>query len=270
MTLQFIDTHCHLNFSQFDPDRDAVVQRALDAGVVTIINPAIDISTSEQAIALAHTYPPVFAQVGVHPNSAQEVIEGGLQRLRDLLRDERVVAVGEIGLDYHWDVHPHDLQQQAFRMQLDVAAEAGLPAVIHSRKAQADTLAILQAWAAEVDRGQVPLSDRPFKGVWHSFQGDMDLARRVLDLNMCISLGGPVTFKNARDLHALVRLLPLEGLVLETDAPYLSPHPFRGKRNEPGRISLVAEAVASLQGVPLSQVAEVTTANARACFGLPD
>jgi len=264
----FIDTHCHLNFEQFDEDRDDVVQRALDARVLTIINPAIDLATSEAAIAMAHRYAPVFAQVGVHPNSAAEALGEGLERLRALARETKVVAVGEIGLDYHWDVHPHDVQARAFRAQLDLAAERGLPVVIHSRDAREDTYRILAEWARDVERSHLPLNDRPFKGVWHSFQGDRDLAYRVFDLGMCISLGGPVTFKNARDLHALVPQLPLERILLETDAPFLSPHPYRGKRNEPARIPLIAEAIARLIGVSEEEVAQTTTATARAMFGL--
>ncbi len=265
--MTFIDTHCHLNFEQFDDDRDAVVQRARDAGVVAIINPAIDLATSEAAIAVARHYPAVFAQVGVHPNSAAEALGEGLERLRVLAREDKVVAIGEIGLDYHWDVHPHEVQARAFRAQLDLAAELGLPVVIHSRDAREDTYRILAEWARDVERSHLPLNDRPFKGVWHSFQGDRDLAYRVFDLGMCISLGGPVTFKNARDLHALVPQLPLERILLETDAPFLSPHPYRGKRNEPARLPLIAEAIAHLKQTPPQEVARMTTANALAVFG---
>lgn len=268
-TLVFIDTHCHLNFAQFDPDRDAVVQRALDAGVVALINPAVDLNTSEQAMALAHRYPGVFAQVGVHPNSAQEVMDGGIDRLEVFASDPRVVAVGEIGLDYHWNVYPREVQERAFWAQLEMAAEQGVPVAIHSRNAQADTFAVLEAWAREVDRGHLPLATRPFKGVWHSFQGEVELAQKVLDLNMRISLGGPVTFTNAHEVHALVRALPLGALMLETDAPFLSPHPLRGKRNEPCRIPLIAQAIADLKGITVDEVARVTTANAIRCFQLP-
>ncbi len=264
----YIDTHCHLNFKQFDADRDAVVQRAVDAGVVTIVNPAIDFATSEAAIEMARRYAPVFAQVGVHPNSATEVLGDGIERLRALAHEEKVVAVGEIGLDYYWDVHPHDVQARAFRAQLDLAAELGLPVVIHSRDAREDTYRILAEWARDVERSTLPLNERPFKGVWHSFQGDKDLAYRVFNLGMCISLGGPVTFKNARDLHALVPQLPLERILLETDAPFLSPHPYRGKRNEPARIPLIAAAIATLMNIEREEVAAQTTATARAVFGL--
>ncbi len=264
----FVDTHCHLDFEHFDPDREAVLQRAQEAGVVAVINPAVDLASSERALALARRYDAVFAQVGVHPNSATEVEGEGLERLRGWTQEPKVVAVGEIGLDYHWNVHPPDVQAAAFRAQLDLAAAVGLPVVIHSREAQEDTYRILAAWAREVEAGRSPLNARPFKGVWHSFQGDKDLAYRVLDLGFCISLGGPVTFKNARALQALVPHLPLERLLLETDAPFLSPHPYRGRRNEPARIPLIAEAIARLQGVSVAEVARVTTATAQACFGL--
>ncbi len=270
MSHVYIDTHCHLNFEQFDADRDAVVQRARDAGVVAIINPAIDLATSEAALGLAQHYDMVFAQVGIHPNSATEVLDNGLERLRAMAEADNVVAIGEIGLDYYWDVHPHDVQARAFRAQLDLAAMLGLPVVIHSRNAQSDTYDLLAAWAQEVERSPSPLNERPFKGVWHSFQGDKDLAYRVFDLGMCISLGGPVTFKNARDVHALVPELPLDRILLETDAPFLSPHPYRGKRNEPARVPLIAAAIAALMNVDLAEVAAQTTATARAVFALPD
>jgi len=263
----YVDTHCHLNFHQFDEDREEVVRRAHEAGVRVIVNPAIDLDTSQQALDMAHTFPGVFAQVGVHPNSAPEALGTGLETLHHLAQDDHVVAVGEIGLDYYWDEHPHDLQAHAFRAQLDMAATLGLPVVIHSRDAQEDTYRILAQWAREVENSHLPLNDRPFKGIWHSFQGDLDLAHRVFDLNMCLAFGGPVTFKNARDLHRLVSQLPLDRLVLETDAPFLSPHPYRGKRNEPARIPLIAQAIARLQRVPEEHVARVTTATAVALFG---
>ena len=268
--LTFIDTHCHLNFEQFDADRDAVVQRALEANVKVIINPAIDVQTSQEAIEMAERYTSVYAQVGVHPNSAAGVNADGESFLRSLAQHPKVVAIGEIGLDYHWNVHPKEVQARAFRTQLHLAAELGLPAVIHSRDAQEDTWNVLRDWAREVRQSHLPLSNRPFLGVWHSFQGDKDLAYRVFDLGMCISLGGPVTFKNARDLHALVPQLPLDRILLETDAPFLSPHPYRGKRNEPSRIPLIAAAIARLQDVPLARVAQVTTTTAKAVFALPD
>ena len=268
--LTFIDTHCHLNFEQFDADRDAVVQRALEANVKVIINPAIDVQTSQEVIEMAKRYTSVYAQVGVHPNSATEVNADGESFLRSLAQHPKVVAIGEIGLDYHWNVHPKEVQARAFRTQLHLAAELGLPAVIHSRDAQEDTWNVLRDWAREVRQSHLPLSNRPFLGVWHSFQGDKDLAYRVFDLGMCISLGGPVTFKNARDLHALVPQLPLDRILLETDAPYLSPHPYRGKRNEPSRIPIIAAAIARLQDVPLARVAQVTTTTAKAVFALPD
>ncbi len=264
----FVDTHCHLNFHQFDEDRDEVVQRALEVQVRYIINPAIDVKTSSEALTMADQYTSVFAQVGVHPNSAPEALGEGLERLRTLAQKDKVVAVGEIGLDFYWDEHPHPVQEAAFRGQLEMAAELGLPVVIHSREAQEETYALLAAWAREVDRSHVPLNDRPFKGVWHSFQGTLDLAHRVFDLNMCISLGGPVTFKNARELHTLVARLPLNRLLLETDAPFLSPHPYRGKRNEPARIPIIAEAVARLQRTSVEEVAQITSSTALAVFGL--
>ncbi len=263
----FVDTHCHLNFEQFHEDRDAVVQRALDVNVRVIINPAVNVATSQQAIDMTRIYASVYAQVGIHPNSAQEVTPATIRDMRVWAQTPKVVAIGEVGLDYHWNVHPREVQMRSFRSQLELAAELGLPAVIHSRDAQTDTYTLLSDWLREVRRSHLPLNDRPFPAVWHSFQGDQDLAYRVFDLGMCISLGGPVTFKNARDLRALVPQLPLERILLETDAPFLSPHPYRGKRNEPARIPLIAAAIAQLQGRSLEQVARTTTATAQAVFG---
>ncbi len=263
----FVDTHCHLNFEQFSADREAVIQRAMAAGVIVIINPAIDLKTSQEACHLAREHSAVFAMVGVHPNNAVEIHGEGLTQLREWLAEEKVVAIGEIGLDFHWNVHPSEVQVEAFRTQLDLAAEVGMPVVIHSRQAQEETYRVLAAWAREVDNSSSPLARRPFKGVWHSFQGDVELAYRVFDLGMCISLGGPVTFKNARELHALVPQLPLDRLLLETDAPFLSPHPHRGKRNEPARIPLIAAAIAALKGEDIGRVAQVTTETACQVFG---
>ncbi len=263
----FVDTHCHLNFEQFAADREEVIRRAETAGVIAFINPAVDLRTSREARTLAHRFPSVFALAGVHPNSATEVNAAGLAELRVALTDAKVVAVGEIGLDYHWNVHPAEVQAAAFRAQLELAAEEGVPVVIHSRQAPEETYTILAAWAREVERSNLPLATRPFKGVWHSFQGDRTLAYRVLDLGFCISLGGPVTFKNARELRALVPHIPLDRLLLETDAPFLSPHPYRGQRNEPARLPLIAAAIAQLHGVTVAEVAHITTATACRVFG---
>ncbi|MEA3337512.1 MAG: TatD family hydrolase [Chloroflexota bacterium] len=259
----FIDTHCHLNFHQFDEDRDLVVQRAAAADVPIIINPAIDLQTSKQAIDLADRYPGVFAMVGVHPNDGDSFDESTLDVLRQLAAHPKVVAVGEIGLDYYWQRVDPDKQQRIFRSQLELAAALDLPVVIHCRDAHDDVRGILREWVtgAQIQRGPDAIL-----GVLHAFSGDLEMAQEAFDWHMVVSLGGPVTFRNARELHALVRELPLDCLILETDAPYLTPHPYRGKRNEPAYIPLIGQGISDLVNIELATVAEMSTSLARRTF----
>lgn len=258
-----IDTHCHLDFYQFDPDREAVVQRAAQAGVTVIVNPATDLASSRRTVDLAKQYAGVFAQVGVHPNDAADFGDATVMELRRLADHPKVVAIGEIGLDYYWQRVPHDRQQAAFAAQLELAAELDLPVVIHCRDAHADLRDVLRKWVpgAQKRRGRDAIL-----GVLHAYSGDLSMAEEVFGWNMVLSLGGPVTFRNAHTLHALVRQLPLERLMLETDAPFLTPHPHRGQRNEPAFVALVAQAIAELKQVELAVVAEHTTYLARAVF----
>jgi len=256
--MYLIDSHCHLDFPQFDSDRQAVVQRAREAGVKAIINPGADLESSHQAVALAERYPEVYAAVGVHPHEARSVSDEVVAELRRLAAHPKVVAIGEIGLDFYRDLSPRDMQRQAFRQQLALAAELDLPVIVHSREAHDEVMAILMEWA----RGP------KLKGVLHAFSGDRAMAEWAFNLGFCVGIAGPVTFLNARRLQALVRELPLEWLLIETDAPYLTPHPYRGKRNEPARVALVAATIARLQGVSERVAAQQTTSNARRLFGL--
>lgn len=258
-TIKLIDTHLHLDFDAFDADRDQVVERAVATGVIRMITIGINRETSRRAVALAEQYEAVYAAVGIHPNDAGEWDESAKAELRHLAAHPKVVAIGEIGLDYYWDRVPRDRQQAVFRAQLDLAAELGLPVIIHDREAHADVLRVVQAWAAEAAPGER-------QGVFHCFSGDEEMARRALDLGFFIGVDGPVTFKNARRLQALVAALPLDRLLLETDAPFLTPHPYRGKRNEPAYVRLVAEKVAELHGGSLAEVAQTTTQNAQRLF----
>lgn len=259
------DTHCHLNFDRFDADRGAVVGRASETGLVRILNPAIDLQTAQAAVALAAQYEMVYAAVGLHPNSAMEWDEGLPGTFRRLAEDPKVVAIGEIGLDYYWDEAPHDLQQEVLRRQLELAAQVELPVIIHNRESTADVLAILLEWQAALRSAGNPLADRP--GVLHSFSGDRDAAERAITANYFIGITGPVTFKNAPDLQALVKDLPLDHLLIETDSPFLTPHPHRGKRNEPAYVALVAEKIAALKGLEVEEVVRVTGENAHRLFG---
>lgn len=258
-----VDTHCHLDFHQFDADRDEVVRRAAEAGVAVIVNPATDLASSRRAIALAEHYPGVYAQVGVHPNDSADFDATTLEELRRLAAHPKVVAIGEIGLDYYWERVPHGQQHAAFEAQLELAVELDLPVVIHCRDAHTDLRDVLRKW---VPGAQKRRGSDAMLGVLHAYSGDLALAEEAFSWNMVLSLGGPVTFRNAKGLHSLVAALPLQRLMLETDAPYLAPHPYRGQRNEPAYLVLIAEGIAALQRVSPAEVAEQTTALALRVF----
>lgn len=266
--LALVDSHCHLNWHAFDADRDAVVQRALAAGVTRMVTIGVDLPTSRQGIALAETYEAVYAAVGIHPNDLGDgITPEELEELRRLAAHPKVVAIGEIGLDYHWQRVAHPVQQAAFEAQLALAAEVGRPVIIHNREADADVAVTLRAWVAASATRQSPLAARPFWGVLHSFSGDGAMAEEALGWGFLLSFAGPLTFTNARALQQLVTELPLDRLMIETDAPYLTPHPYRGQRNEPARVALVAEALARRHGRSLGEVAAQTTATAEQFFG---
>ena len=255
-----IDSHCHLNFSAFDQDRPEVLQRAEEAGVVAIVNPATNLQDSRQIVAMADEIPSLYAAVGFHPNDAGDFNEESLTHLRELADHPKVVAIGEIGLDYYWDEAPRPVQQRVFEQQLVLAREIGKPVIIHQRESAADTMAILRQWAAGQDHPSLVL---------HSFSGDMAMAEEAIELGFSIGITGPVTFKNARDLPEIVAAVLPDRLLVETDAPFLSPHPFRGKRNEPARVKLVAERVAELQAMPLAEMSCQLTQNTISLFNLP-
>jgi TatD DNase family protein len=267
---RLIDSHCHLDLQQFDPDRLDVLQRARAAGVDTIVIPGIDLAQNRAALALVEREQGLYAAVGVHPNSASAFDEQALAELRRLAALREVVAIGEIGLDYYWDNVAPEQQRQAFVQQLDLAAELGLPVIIHSREANADVADVLRAWVSSDRFSSSTLAQRPFAGVLHAFSGDLALAEEAYEWGFVLSLGGPVTFRNARDLHALVPKLRLDRLMLETDAPYLTPHPWRGQRNEPAYVAVVVEQLARLYGVTPAAVAQATTAVAQRFFQLED
>ncbi len=272
----FIDTHCHLNLPHFDADREAVIARAQAAGVDAIVTIGIDLAHSAAAIALAERYPPVYATVGIHPNDAIDMGPETIAELRRLAgpsphseskSQRKVVGIGEIGLDYYWQRTPVEVQKDALRQQLDLAAELGLPVIIHDREAHDDVRAELRHWVRRRLPGS-PLAARPIPGVLHSFSGDLAMAEEAYDWGFVLGLAGPVTFKNARDLHTLAARFRPDRLVIETDAPYLAPHPHRGQRNEPAHVRLVAEKLAELWEMPLAQVAAMTTTTACRLYGL--
>ena len=233
--IELVDSHCHLDESHFDPDREAVIVRAAENGVTRLINPGVDLSSSRTAAALAQRYEGIYAAVGVHPHDAKTLDAAALLELKALAQAYKNVAIGEIGLDYYRDLSPRDVQRRAFQVQLELAAELGLPVIVHDRDAHDDVLAILSDWRS-TGEGRA--------GVLHSFSGDVILAERALAMGFYIGISGPVTYQNADRLREVVRAVPLERLLVETDAPYLTPHPQRGQRNEPANVRWVAQAVA--------------------------
>ncbi|MCP4415871.1 MAG: TatD family hydrolase, partial [Chloroflexi bacterium] len=216
-----IDSHCHLDFERFDEDRDAVVARAAEAGVTQIVVPAIDLANCSTVLALAERYDAVFAAVGVHPNATAGWQDSWIGVLRDLAQHPKVVAIGEIGLDYHWDKSPKAVQHRALALQLELAADLDLPVIIHNRESSADVMRLL---------AESPLVGRENPGVLHSFSADWETAVSALDLGYYLGITGPVTFKKAEELRKIAHKIPTDRLLIETDAPFLTPHPYRGKR----------------------------------------
>jgi TatD DNase family protein len=258
------DTHCHLDFDTFVEDRDQVLARSREAGVSRILVPGINLVSSRAAVELAESRSQVYAAVGVHPNEASTWDEDTLTHLCILAQSPRVVAIGEIGLDYYRDRAPHELQNRVFQDQLSLATELRLPVVIHNRQATAELLDILSAWSAGLTAAKSPLADRP--GVLHSYSDDVESALRAIKLNFYIGITGPVTFRNAPELQAVVAALPLDHLIVETDSPFLAPHPYRGKRNEPAYVRLIADKIAQLHNEKLEAVAQTTSHNAQRLF----
>lgn len=259
--MRLIDTHCHLNFPEYADDLKEAVARAAEAGI-GVINVGTDLAMSEQAVALAHEFPDMWAAVGIHPHHAFDA-PAAIERLRDLAADSKVVTIGEVGLDYYRlaveDVEEvKHAQRAAFMDQLGLARECKLPVIIHSREAGTEILDVLRAHGAGLS------------GVAHSFSGTVDDVRAFLELGFYIGFTGVVTFKNVEALREVVRFVPLDRMLVETDAPFLAPEPHRGKRNEPAWVELVARKIAEIKNEPTGRVAEMTTENARALFGLKE
>lgn len=253
-----IDTHCHLDFSSFDVDRDEVVARAELAGVAHIIVPSLDLTSVDGVLALAERYPSVSAAVGVHPNSAVGWQDEWPAALKELAHHVGVVAIGEIGLDYYRDHCPPAIQRRALELQLRLAHELRLPVILHSRESDADLLAMLAS---------SPLSGSEAPGVLHSFSSSWDVARKALDLGFYLGFTGPVTYPKADSLRDVAARVPLDRLLVETDAPFLAPQARRGKRNEPAYVAFVAERIAEIRGMRPGEISEQTTANAIRLFG---
>ena len=253
-----IDSHAHLDMEDFDTDRDLIIKRARQGGVNRIVTIGIDLASSRKAIEIAKKYDFIFASVGYHPHNANEADVRDLKKLRNLASESKVVAWGEIGLDFFRRHSPPDKQVQAFERQLDIAFELDLPVIIHDRDAHSDLLAILRK------------RKRLYRGVIHCFSGNYDFAMALIELGFFISFPGTVTYKNAVDTQTAASRIPLERLLVETDCPYLAPVPFRGKRNEPFYVKHTAEKIAQLRQIELGKLEDATSANAIRLFNLPD
>jgi len=255
----YIDTHVHLNADQYEEDLQDVIKRAREAKVSKMVVIGFDTITIKRAIQLAEEHPDIYAVVGWHPVDAIDCTEDDLKWIEELASHPKVVAIGEMGLDYHWDKSPKDIQQEIFRKQIQLAKRVKLPIVIHNREATEDVVRILEEEGAE-----------EVGGIMHCFSGSVETAKQCIGLNFMISLGGPVTFKNSKKPKEVATEIPLEYLLIETDAPYLAPHPYRGKRNEPSYVPLVAEEIARLKDLPIEEVAEKTTQNALRFFNIQE
>ncbi|MBI5074713.1 MAG: YchF/TatD family DNA exonuclease [Nitrospirae bacterium] len=251
----FIDTHCHIEMKEFDPDRDEVIKRAREAGLEAMITIGSDLEGTLQGVKLAELHDCIYSSVGIHPHEAKDFTDQTYSLLRDLAQKQKVIAIGETGLDYHYDHSPRELQQTVFRKQLELANETCLPVIIHSREADEDTLRIV--WESGCSRG-----------VFHCFSGDAAMAEQVMALGFYISIAGPVTFRKATGLQEVARSIPDDYLLVETDAPYLTPEPFRGKRNEPAYILNTAKKIAELRGISLQDLSRITTLNAKRLFSI--
>lgn len=250
-----IDSHAHLDDSKYDRDRDEVIKKLKEDGVELVINPGADFSSSVKAVSLAEKYEMIYAAVGVHPHDAKDVDEGTLEVFKELAKKEKVIAIGEIGLDYHYEFSDREIQKKWFREQIKLAKELNLPIIVHDREAHKDTYDIISSE-----------QDGTLTGVLHCFSGSLEMAKEYIKLGFYVSFGGPVTFKNAKKVREVVKELPIEKMLIETDSPYMAPHPHRGKRNEPKMVYYVAEMIAQVKGLTYDEVCKITNKNVKDLF----
>ena len=254
--MPIFDTHAHYDSGAFNADRDGVLAALPAAGVTLVVNPGCDLESSRQAVALAERFPHVYAAVGIHPSDCGGCGETEFEELKALCRHEKVVAIGEIGLDYYWqDNPPREFQQMVFRRQIELALALDLPIIVHDREAHGDSLALVLEYPA-------------LRGVFHCFSGSPEMAEALIKRGWYLGIDGPITYKNARKALEVIDWLPMDRIMIETDSPYLTPEPFRGKRNDSGYVHLVAETIAQVKGVPPEEVAAVTLENGRRFFGI--
>lgn len=253
--MRLFDTHTHLLDERFDEDRETLLRELAEQGIEYIVECSSDMGDSVRAAALAREHHPVYAAVGVHPHSAQEWDEASKDVLRSLSKEQKVVAIGEIGLDYHYDFSPREAQKKAFAQQIELAIELDLPIVVHSREATMDTVTILRQYPG-------------VRGEMHCFSGSAQTAKELVAMGFYIAFGGSLTFKNARKTIEAAQAVPLERLLLETDCPYMTPVPLRGRRNQPAYVRYVAEKMAEIRGVDTEEIARLTLENAKRFFGI--
>jgi TatD DNase family protein len=257
----FIDSHAHIDGREFDADREEVIQRAHAAGVSTILNVGTGDPHSgafERAVELGRTYESIYTAIGTHPHDARLYDTLAEEKIKSLIENRHVVAWGEIGLDFHYDNSPRDVQIEVFKRQLRAARECDLPVVIHTREAEPETIEILQTEYAGAER----------RGVFHCFSGSMSLAMKAIEIGFMISFSGIVTFKKAEDLRAVAKQVPLDRLLIETDCPYLSPTPYRGKRNEPAYVVEVARCLGGIHEMEVEEMGRLTSKNFQRFFGI--
>ena len=269
------DTHCHLDLNKFDQDRESVIQRAVEAQLERILIPGLDLESSQAAIRLAESHPAIYAAVGFHPTDLDKFSEKAFEALKKLSAHPKVVAVGEIGIDYYWvkEREERAFQIEILRRQLAFAAAVNKPVIIHMREeediwygqASIDLIQILREWHKTLVAESHPLAEKP--GVLHSFNGTLETAQNAMDLNFYIGVTGPVTYKNAEEKRQIISQLPLERLLIETDSPFLTPVPHRGKRNEPAYVAYIADKIAEIHMTTREQVAKITTSSAARLFG---
>ena len=249
------DTHAHLDDRAFREDRDVLIAGLPEKGVALVMNPGCSLESSRNAVALAEKYPHVYAAVGSHPDVADEVNDKVLDEYRKLCKLPKVKAIGEIGIDYHYEDIPRELQLKAFRMQMELAREVKLPVIVHEREAHEDGMAVVKEFP-------------DVTGVFHCYSGSAEMARQLVELGWYIGFTGVLTFKNARKAIETAASIPLERIVLETDCPYMAPEPFRGRRNDPGYVYRMAEKLAQIRGVTVEEIHEITTENGKRLYGI--
>lgn len=255
--MMLFDTHAHYDDERFDEDREQLLSSLTEKGVGLVVNPGITLETSRMAVEMARRYDHVYAAVGIHPENCHDFVPQQIEALRELAKEEKVVAIGEIGLDYYWEENPpRELQQEVFRAQLALAQELDLPVIVHDREAHGDTLQIVQEFSG-------------VRGVFHCYSGSPEMAQELLKMGWYLGFDGPITFKNARRAPEVAAVTPLDRMLIETDSPYLTPVPYRGKRNDSTYVHLVAEKLAQWKGISAEEMEQITWDNGKRFFNIP-